>query len=225
MHPIFLARKFTRKQIDDITAQEIAKFRLAYPEFYPCATNAEMLMDFILSQLGSNEGPDPDAPSYPYPYLYENLQFAYHSILDSGRWFVMRPETAEEIQARENEEQWENQKQVTEQNHVQRQEQELAELNSEVNHTLRNMPIKALKTMVANERPVSGGKPHQPTAFAGDESRPAGMSPRLEVAVRVSAKALQAARRQVALDNPHLNRDSVSFNNLVHEYIQKSSNA
>ena len=94
---------------------------------------------------------------------------------------------------------FEQQKQITEQNHVQRQERELAELNSEVNHTLRNMPIKALKTMVASERPISGGKPHQPTAVPGDESRPMGMSsPRLEVAVRVSAKALQAARRQVA---------------------------
>ena len=61
-------------------------------------------MDFILSQLGSNEGENPE---YPYPYLMENLEFAYHSILDSGRWFVARPETPEEIQARENEEAFE----------------------------------------------------------------------------------------------------------------------
>jgi hypothetical protein len=224
MHPIFMKRTFTAKEIADGTERAITQFKKAYPEFYPCEANAEMLIDFILSQLGSNEEPA-GAPEYPYPYLFENFQFAYHSILDSGRWFVARPETAEEIQAREGDEAFERQKQITEQNYVQRQQDEHTAVIQETIQVSKDMSLKALRVTVANERPSSpNGRKHQSVAMPGDESR-SHNSPRLEVAVRVSAKALYAARQQVALDNPHLNRDSVSFNNLVHEYIQKSSNA
>ena len=216
MHPVFLKRTFTAKEIADGTSRAITEFKKQYPDFYPCEANAEMLMDFILSQLGSNEGPDPAAPEYPYAYLLENIQFAYHSILDSGRWFIMRPETAAEMQARENDEAFERQKHVTEQNHVQRQQDEL----TEVNHTLRSMPIKALKMMVASERPISGGKPHKITAVPGDESRPIGMSPKT-AARRATVKEIQEARRKCAIANPTIPRDGVRMNELIHEELQK----
>ena len=103
-HAIFGTRVLTAKEIANGTERAITQFKKAYPEFYPCEANAEMLMDFILSQLGSNEGPDPTLPNIPTPICMKTCISHITRYLDSGRWFVMRPETAEEIQARENDE-------------------------------------------------------------------------------------------------------------------------
>ena len=80
--------------------------------------------------------------------------------------------------------------------------------------------------MVANEHPISGGKPHQPTAVPGDESRPIGIRRR---DLKLLCEFLQRhCRRRVGKSvlKIHLSIETrLRLNELVHEYIKKSSNA
>jgi hypothetical protein len=222
MHPIFLKRTFNAQEIADGTAKSIAEFKQNYPDWYPCEANAEKLLGFLVGQLGTNEGPEPE---YPYPYLLENLQFSYHSILDQGGWFYARPETPQEEQARLVRENAQRQQEIADENRRRQPEQELAEIVRETTQLAKDMPLSTLRVVVANERPSSpNGKKHQVETLPGGESRPFGMSPRTS-SQPVPAKVMQEARRQVSLDNPTLPRDGVRFNQLVHELIQKSSNA
>jgi hypothetical protein len=219
-HPVFLKRTFTPQEIADGTAKSIAEFKRNYPNWHPCEANAEKLLDFIVSQLGTNEGPNPE---YPYPYLLENFQFAYHSILDQGGWFYLRPETPQEEQARLARENAQRQHEIADENRRRQPERELAEIVRETTQLAKDMPLSALRVVVANEHPISGGKPHQSTAVPGYESR--SHNAPSQSSKPVPAKVMQEARRQVSLDNPTLPRDGVRFNQLVHEFIQKSSNA
>lgn len=212
-HHKFGVRKLTQKVREDITAQSIEEFKRMYPEWYPCAVNAEMITDFIVSQLGTFEGDDPE---YPYPLLLENLRHAHDAILASGRWFVARPEIKESIQAREEQERQEgiraNQEAVREQ--IEKEDYTRA---------VKKLSPESLRLRVANERPSSpNGSKYQLTAQPGAESRPVGMSPASNTRP-VAPKVLAEMRRKLALENPTIPRDSVRMNDLIHSELAKLS--
>jgi hypothetical protein len=212
-HHKFGVRKLTRKEREDITAESIEQFKRMYPEWYPCQANAEMITDFIVSQLGNFEGDDPE---YPYPLLLENLRHAHDAILASGRWFVSRPVSPEELQEQAEQERNEairaNQEAVREQIE-----------KGEYVRAVKKLKPESLRLIVANERPSSpNGSKYQLTAQPGAESRPIGMSPKAD-SKPVPAKVLQEARRKCAIANPTIPRDSVRMNELIHEELQKQN--
>jgi hypothetical protein len=218
MHHIFGTRTFSQQEINDITAQEIAKFKRTTPQFHPCPANAEKLMNWIISQLGSNEGPDRE---YDYPYTLEAFQAAYYSILDSGQWFYLAPETTAEIQAREARERAAQQQAIDAENLRRQPELELAAVIQETTQLAKSLPMKDLRVVVANERPSSpNGSKFVLGAQPGSESRPIGMAPSFNSRL-VDAKLLQEVRRKCAIDNPTIPRDSVRMNELVHREIKR----
>jgi len=202
MHYQFGSRTFTESERLDITAQNIEAFKRMYPDFYPCASNAEKLMDFLTSQIGSNEGAD---ATYFYPFTLENFMQAYRAILASGQFFIERPESDEDIAERE-------QATRDEEEQIRRDDENEAASRRNQIYALRKIDTAALRVWTARKRPSGGGEKHQTTALPGDESRRLGVSD-------VSARA--AARMRTAIKYPLVKRDSIQFNELVNDELSK----
>src|ERR1700735_319021 len=204
MHPVYRNEKFTPEKITEITARHIETFKRQHPLWYPCAANANKLMEFLVSQIGSNEGQNPE---YPYPYTAGNFQFAHDAILNNGGFFIERPESEEDIAARE---------QFDRDEETRIRQERINEQDTEARFvkSIKKMSDEGLRLVVATERPISGGTKYKSSAKPGDESR------RL-TADRVSPVA--AARMRVSLHNPLVRRDSIEFHTLLQQELDKSS--
>ena len=218
-----MANKITPEQRAQITADNIQTFKDRHPEYYSCPSNGFKLNEFLVSQLGDNEG---KFAEYPYPYSVENLEAAFDYAQRTGI-LLQRPESEESIARREaaarvtaaQEQQTlrdrQTQKAYDSRDSVAIEEDRLRALPvNERNAELKTMPIKALGTLAARQRHRQAGERETPRV--NQESR------------EVSAEQLSqiaAVRVQVAAANPGLSRTSEQFTRLVAEIMQANTNA
>jgi hypothetical protein len=181
---------------DQITAQNAREFQRITPAYLGCEANSAKMIAWLEEQLGADYGKN-------WPYSVENFSAAF-AWLNEHSVMIQRSESEENVRERQRQAKAQADKQRAETDALIEHAGRVGEWVTEQEHILKNMPMKDLRPLAAQQRDgVKRGEIERTSYRNAPASR----------VVAVSDRA--AARTRVAAKYPTLNRNSQQFSELV----------